>query len=105
MTGVGAAYATALFLAIERERVGAELVTPERRVEVRSQACRAHAPLAALVEIAAQLRQHRGSAPRPIGVGLNLTQRDRRLRQRAVGMKHGIVRVLPPLLQQSGSTA
>ena len=47
-----------------------------------------------------------GAEPGGVDVALNLAQGDRTLRQRAVGVKNGILRILPALLHQaSGGTA
>ena len=89
----------------KRQRVGGELFAPERLFE----------PLAAAVG-AGRCNRRRSSwpsrahghlgrgAPGGVDVALHFAQRDRCLGQRAVGVEHGIERILPALRDQALSS-
>ena len=96
------AHAAGPLVAVERQRVGRELVAPERLLEAarRSVGARRCAARRARARCPARVASAAACAPRRVDVALHLAQRDRPLGQRAVGVEDRVVRVLPALLHQ-----
>src|SRR2546430_17004093 len=99
MGRVGRSHVARAFVAVERERIGAEVFAPERIVEALAQAIGACVPVAR-AEIVSHLGELRGATPCRIRVSLHLAERDWRRGEPPVSMKYRIVRVLPALLHQ-----
>src|SRR5690606_5933085 len=87
--------------AIERQHIGAQFLVEERGVEASAQAVRLLAPGARDFLVAEPPRHGAGGREGAVGIGLHLAERDRALRQRTVGMKDGIVAVLPALVGEA----
>ena len=101
-----AAHPARPLVAVERDRVGAELLAPEAALEaLRLQRLRAGAQLRASAVVAELRGQLGGAQLGLVDVALHLAQRDRRLGQRAVGVEDRVVRVLPALLHQAVAAA
>src|SRR3984885_2578410 len=100
MPRVGGAHPASALFAVQREHINVQGRVEERRVERRAQRLRA------LVERNGALRatytpsNRGGRTPGAEGVGLNLNERDRPFRQRAVRVEDRIVTVLPTLIGQ-----
>ena len=87
-------------VAVERQHERPQALVPKRLGEARAQ----HLRLAQIGLGARRMAQRRGdlggAAKRAVDVALHLAERDGPLGQRAVGVKDGIVRVLPSLLDE-----
>src|SRR5262245_3606567 len=101
LTGIRAADAAGLLLAVERERVGLELLAPEACVESLRQlmgfsleATRALVPPQPFGATCQHLL-------RAIDVALHLRKRDRPLRQAAVGVENRILGIFPALVGET----
>ena len=101
MAGVGGGHAAGLLVAIERQRIAADLLAPEGVLEVLLQLVRLLGEAHGQHRVAQRARQQRGRAPRLVDVALHLAQRDRWLGQAPVGMEHRVLRVFPALLYQA----
>src|SRR6185312_7890945 len=101
----GGAHAARLLVAVERQRVEAELGTPELRAEALTQSDRLLALFPRQVVMAQRLRQSGRGDMRSIGIGLHFAKRDRPFRDAPVGVEHGVARVLPSLLQETARRA
>src|SRR5262249_33883534 len=101
LTGIGAAYPARLLLAVERERIGAELLAPERCIETLREL------LGLGGEAGGELgpSEPRGAARRQVlgavDIALHLRQRDRAVGEGAVGVEDRIVGVLPALIGEA----
>ena len=99
MAGVRGANAAGPLGAIERERIGADIRAPERLLELIARRCSASLPsFDASVRWPSRVGNRREGALGRVDVALHLAERDRPLRQRAVGMEDGVVGVLPALV-------
>src|SRR5258708_559355 len=101
MRRIGRADATRPLLSVESERIRADLVAPERFIEAGAEAVGARMPLARMGLVLPHRGQLRRASPRGVGVALHLAERDGPLGKRAVGMKDGVVRILPSLLHEA----
>src|SRR3954452_23168302 len=101
MAGVRRAHATGLLLRVESERIGRQLLAPERAIEVFSQLARALRLLFGDGAVAEPLGETGQAEPCRVDVALDLAQRDRAFGKGPVAVEDGIRRVLPSLLHES----
>src|SRR6478672_8204071 len=101
LSGIGAAHATGLLLAVERERVGAEVRTPERGVESLGQEIGLGLEPVRILHAAKPLGTTRRQELGAVDVALHLRQRDRAFRQMSVGVEDRVLRILPALVGEA----
>src|SRR5262245_14603619 len=101
VAGIRGGHATGALLAVERQRIGAEVVAPERLLETHLQRRRARPPARRQVRLATRRRQHRRANPGGVRVALYLAERDRRRGELPVGVEDRVLRILPSLVQQA----
>src|SRR5690606_23005128 len=94
------AHAARLLLAVERERVGIEALAPELLVEPLAEPRRRVLEPGGAQRLADSAREPGSSKLRLVDVALHLRERDRARRERAVGMRHAVERVLPALVRE-----
>ena len=98
LPGIGGAHAARRLVAVERQRIGAELLAPERLLETLGEQLRLGLELAHHVETA----EPPGAARRqPLGgehVALHLGERDMAFGELAVGVEDGVEGILPALV-------
>src|SRR5690606_2364889 len=87
-------------LAVERDRVRAEVVAPEKLVEARLERRRLAIEPFRDGWLADRASEPRRAAFRVVYVALHLAERDRARRERAVGVRHAVVRILPSLIRE-----
>ena len=91
-------------LAVQRQRIGGELFTPELLFKALPQVFRLNFQGSRSLRAAGNSAQTSRRQLRGINVSLHFTERDGRFRNRSVGMKNRIVRILPTLLHQPFGT-
>ena len=95
---IGGAYSAGPLVAVQRQGIGGEVVAPEGALETLLQDMRLALECGGLSRMAERSRQNGRRPFRRKHIPLNLAKSDGSLRQRAVRMKNGIVRIFPPLL-------
>src|SRR5439155_22328256 len=85
---------------VERQRVGADALAPERLLEARAQRLRAAGVFLRAAGVLAPGCEHRGRAPRGVRIALHLAQRDRVLGPLPVRVPDRVRRILPALLEE-----
>ena len=101
LPGVRRAHPARLFGAVERERIGAEIVTPERFLKTFGELPRLDLQLFSHLALAEPRRATRRQPPGGIHIALHFGERDMTLGQTAVGVKDRVVRILPALIGQA----
>ena len=101
VSGIRRTDAARLLSPVERERVRLKVVAPERVLEPFAQAARPSRSHDGGIDLAERSAPSGAAADARERVALDLAQRDRRFRQRAVRVEHRIERVLPTLLDQA----
>src|SRR5262249_38643793 len=101
MAGVAGDHPTWAVVAVEREREHAFVLEPEVAVEVLAEVGRALLAANLVGTPTGQPGDARHAAERRVRVRLHLGECDGRLRQTPVGVRDGVVRVLPPLVDQA----
>ncbi len=101
LAGVGGPHLALPLAAVQRQRIGADLLAPERLLECGLQRIGLQVERRRKLPTAEGRGHFRGMALRRVDIALNLAQRDRSLRIGAVGMKHGIDGVLPALIDEA----
>ena len=100
MAGVAGAHLAGSLCAVERQRIRADLLAPEGLLEADLQLLGLPLQGVGAFGQAELARARGGEALGGIDVALHLDERDRPLRQAAVGMKDRVVGVLPTLVGQ-----
>ena len=105
VSGVGLDGVDRALLAVERHRIGAGDLQPERRFDARPKpvGCGLEAP--GQVVLTAQPSQSRQLPSGPIGVALDLDERERADRRPAVPEPDGVGRILPAVARQRAGVA
>src|SRR5437667_3226035 len=98
MAGVGSAHRAGSFLGIECKSVGGAILEPEGRLEALLQAGGRLLQFDGLLAPVERIRQFDTPAIGGEGIGLYLSQRDRRLGKVAIGVEDRIAAVLPALV-------
>ena len=101
LAGVRRANFARLFAAVERNRVRPDVFAPEGPVELFAQFLGPMGEFGRSVRLTQQGRQRGARPPRGIDVALHFAERDRPLGKRAVGVKDGVVGILPALMDQA----
>src|SRR5690606_33574277 len=89
---------TLALVTVERERIHPQALIPECRIESLAQLCGTIALSGSERLLTHHLGELRHVQPRRVDVALDLAQRDGRLGECAVAMKHRIAGVLPSLI-------
>src|SRR5947208_9080161 len=100
MPGIGRSHPAWLLVAVQRERVGRQVVAPERGLEPLAQCVRLLREGSGNYRMIQRRRQRRGVSLGAINVGLNFAKSDRTFGQAAVLVEDGVVRILPTLIDQ-----
>src|SRR5690348_9562014 len=101
MSGIRGPDPALSFLAIQRDRVGRNLIAPEGSLKAGSQRFCLGLQLSGARSFAENGCQPGRPALGRVDVALHFAQRDWSPCQRAVGMEDGIIRIFPTLLDQS----
>src|SRR5207245_10240719 len=101
LAGVRGPHATRLLVAVERHRVGADLLAPETILEASLQCLRLLHPLSLESAVAENRRPARGAVPSAMGITLHLAERDGRCGEPPVGVKYRVGGVFPALVYQT----
>jgi hypothetical protein len=101
LAGIGGAHPAWFFVAVERERVGLDLRTPERGFEALGELASLFGKPLRGGMMAEPARAGRGHAFGGIDVALHLGQRDGAVGKLAVGVKHCVVRIFPALIGEA----
>ena len=98
LPGIRGAHLASPLLAVERKRVGSELLAPERLLETLGERPGLRLEPLRDVRLAEPQRASRGELFCGVDVALDLGERDVALRELAVGMEDRVERVLPALV-------
>ena len=101
LPGVRCPHAARALLAVERDRIGADVFAPERRLELFGKLAGLGIKRVAARGYAEPARRARRQALGRIDIALHFAQRDRSLRQRAVGVEDRVVGILPALVGEA----
>ncbi len=99
--GIGAAHAALFFFAVEGERVHTQLFAPEGPVKRVAQGFGLRFEPLGEFDFLECARNHRCRTLCGVDISLHFAQGDGRIGHAAVGVKDGIVRVLPALLHET----
>src|SRR5256885_117473 len=100
MPGIGRSHPAWLLVAVQRERVGRQVVAPERGLEPLAQRVRLLREGRGSYRVVQRRGQRRCVSLGAINVGLNLAKSDRTFGQAAILVEDGVVRILPALIDQ-----
>src|SRR5689334_15200812 len=101
MTGIRGAHAARALVAVERERIGADLLAPEGTLEAFAQRLGLAVQLRRELRHGEGARAARNAALGVIDIGLHLGERDRTAREAAIGMEDAVVGILPALVGEA----
>src|SRR3984893_8001124 len=101
LTGVGGADLARLLVAVERQRVGAEVVTPERFFKALGEKLRFGLELFRPVEFSESRRTTRRQPLAGKHIALHFGERNVALGQTAVSVKDRVIGILPVLIREA----
>ena len=101
MAGIGSAHAARSSIAVARERVGSDVFDPEFLFDGAAKILGTLPPARGRLRVAAPVAERGHGTKRGVGVALHLNNRDRPMRERAVGMEDGVVAVFPALIDET----
>src|SRR5215475_1938650 len=101
MSRIGRAHTALLFLSVERDRVRTDFVAPERFVEALSKFLGGCVEFGGELRLVQHLRKRCRAALGGIHIRLHFTEGDRCVSEATIGVKHGVLRILPTLLYET----